>query len=123
MEPGETPAQTVVREVQEETGLQVECVELLGRYARQGFCAHLALVYLCRPVGGCLRPQELEVARVCYFPCNALPLSLFPWYRPIIQHDLLSTAPRPLQRVQHLGWGTLFHCLILDLTSRCGLIE
>lgn len=123
MEPGETPTQTVVREVREETGLQVECVELLGRYARQGFRAHLALVYLCQPVGGNLHPQRREATQVRYFPLDALPRGLFPWYRPIIQHDLLSMAPRPLQRIQHLGWWTLLYCLILDFTSRCGLIE
>jgi ADP-ribose pyrophosphatase YjhB (NUDIX family) len=123
MEAGETPVQTVIREVREETGLLVECIELLGRYTRQGFRAHCALVYLCQPVGGHLRPHSSEVRRVRYFPCNALPRGLFPWYRPIIQQDLFCTASRPLHRTQHLGWRTVFHCLLLDSASRCGLIE
>jgi 8-oxo-dGTP pyrophosphatase MutT (NUDIX family) len=42
MMPGETPEATVVREVQEETGVQVKIIELLGWYERTGFRAHLS---------------------------------------------------------------------------------
>ena len=37
MAPGETAEETVVREVQEETGVRVEIVELLGWYERTGW--------------------------------------------------------------------------------------
>ena len=123
MEPGETPVQTIMREVREETGLHVECRELLGHYARHGFRSHYALVYICFPVGGALCPQRDEAGQARYFPVDALPRGLFPWYRTIIQDDLFSMAPRPIQRTQYVGWWTLLHCLMLDLGSRCRVLQ
>ncbi len=55
MQDDETPEETVVREVQEETGLQVRIETLLGWYKRTGFRAHLSPVFLCGPTGGRLR--------------------------------------------------------------------
>jgi hypothetical protein len=77
---------------------------------------------VCRPVDGILQPQANEAVKVCYFPLHALPLGLFPWYRSLLQHDVLSTTPRPLQRTQHLGTRTVLHCLLLDLGSRLGIL-
>ena len=116
--PGEHPETTVLREVQEETGVCVEIVELLGWYERTGFRAHRAPVYLCHPVGGHLRPQEEEAVTVRFFSLQALPRGLFPWYRPILHQDLVSLEPRPLQRTQHLGIGMVLRCLALDLGNR-----
>jgi 8-oxo-dGTP pyrophosphatase MutT (NUDIX family) len=123
MHPGEIPEQTVVREVYEETGMHAEIVELLGWYHRTGFRTHRSPVYVCRPTGGRLRPHADEVLKVRYFPLSSLPRGLFPWYRPILQQDVLSQTPRPLQRTQHLGLQVLIHCLILDLGGRLGLLE
>jgi 8-oxo-dGTP pyrophosphatase MutT (NUDIX family) len=123
MLPGESPEETVVREVHEETGIAVEIVELLGWYARTGFRAHCSPVYICRPIGGCLRPHTDEASTVRYFPLHALPHGLFPWFRGILQHDIQNAAPRPLQRTQHVGVQTLLHCLALDLGGRFGWLE
>ena len=123
MLPGEAPDVAIVREVAEETGIMVEVLELLGWYERTGLRAHCAPVYVCRPTGGILRPQAEEVTTVRYFSMQHLPRGLFPWYRPILQRDVLSIAPRPLRRTQHVGVQTLFHCLALDLGGRLRLIE
>jgi 8-oxo-dGTP pyrophosphatase MutT (NUDIX family) len=123
MTPDETPEDTVVREVYEETGTTVVIREFLGWYERTGFRPHRSPVYVCTPTGGSLRPQHDETITVRYFPLLALPRGLFPWYRPMLQGDLDSTAPRPLRRTQHVGWRTLVHCLWLDLGSRCGLFD
>jgi 8-oxo-dGTP diphosphatase len=123
MLPGESPEAAIVREVAEETGITVEVVELLGWYERTGFRAHCAPVYVCRPTGGVLRPHPEEATTVRYFSMRHLPRGLFPWYRPILQQDIPSTAPRPLQRTQHVGVRTLCHCLALDLGGRLGLID
>ena len=120
MRPGESPADTVVREVYEETGTTVEIQEFLGWYERTGFRAHRSPVYVCRPTGGRLRPQLNEASTVRYFPLSDLPRGMFPWYRSILQRDLDSTAPRPLQHTQHVGWRTLGHCLWLDFANRWG---
>jgi 8-oxo-dGTP pyrophosphatase MutT (NUDIX family) len=123
MLPGESPEQTVVREVWEESGIAVEIMQLLGWYERTGFRAHRSPVYVCRPIGGVLQAHADEAITVRYFPLQALPRGLFPWFRGVLQHDVQSQAPRPLQRMQHVGMQTLFHSLALDLGSRLGLLD
>jgi len=123
MAPGENAAQTVVREVQEETGVRVEIVELLGWYERTGFRAHRSPVYVCRPSRGQPQLQDDDTVQAQYFPLHALPHGLCPWYRAILERDLVSAQPRPLQHTQHLGLGTVLYCLGLDLASRLGLLR
>ena len=120
MAAGETPEQTVIREVREETGLDVAIVELLGIYERTGLRAHRSPVYVCRPTGGNLGTQDDDTVKTRFFPLQTLPRGMFPWYRPILQHDLGSSQVRPLHRTQHLGLWTLLQCTCLDLASRCG---
>jgi ADP-ribose pyrophosphatase YjhB (NUDIX family) len=119
----ESPEETVQREVREETGITVEVLELLGWYERTGFRPHYAPVYVCRPLAGSLRPHAEEALSVRYFPLHALPRSLFPWYKSILQVDLYSATPRPVQRRQHVGLRTLCHCLTLDIGSRLGWLD
>lgn len=123
MAPGETPEETVVREVREETGVHVEIVELLGWYERTGFRAHRSPVYVCRPHSGFPQPQDDDTVQVRYFPLHMLPRGLCPWYRVILQRDLLSPPPWPLHYIQHLGLRTVLHCIGLDLASRLGLLS
>lgn len=117
---GEAPEQTVLREVREETGLEVVIVELLGIYERTGFRAHRSPVYVCRPTGGHLGTADDDTVTTGFFPLQALPRGMFPWYRSILQQDLGSSQVRPLRRTQHLGLWTLLQCTCLDLASRCG---
>jgi len=58
-EPGETPSQTVVREVKEETGLDVRPTKLVGLFRRPaggafGPHAVISVLYLCEVDGGAL---------------------------------------------------------------------
>ena len=93
MIPGETPEATVVREVQEETGVQVDIIELLGWYERTGFRAHLSPVYVCHPQSGPPQAQDADTVQVRYFPLHRLPRGLCPWYRSILQRDLRAHIP------------------------------
>ena len=57
VEPNEKPVETVIREVREETGLEIEVKQLVGVFtrmpdARYGPHTMLAIVYLCEVVGG-----------------------------------------------------------------------
>src|SRR5712691_7834971 len=73
MVPGETPEATVVREVQEETGVQVEIIELLGWYERTGFRAHLSPVYVGR------RRYKISIpCRCAIFPCTGCRMGYVP---------------------------------------------
>lgn len=85
---GETPANTILREVREETGCEVEITKLIGLYAGNEFewtysngdqAQIISAFFACRVVGGTLRADKTEFLELRYFPPNALP-PLMPRY-------------------------------------------
>ncbi len=101
VDPGELPETAAVREVQEETGLDVRVERPLGWYERTGFRPHRSPVYVCTVVGGTLRHNRESFA-VRFFPATRLPLGLFPWYRPLIR-DAVGGRTHQAPVRQHLG--------------------
>ncbi len=97
MEPGETIAETALREVQEETGVDVEVVRLVGIYSdprhlieyadgevRQQF----SICFACRPTGGVPGSSE-ETSEVRYVGRSELDsLDIHPSIRLRIGHYL-----------------------------------
>lgn len=83
LEPAERVVDCLVREVQEETGLHVEPVRLIGVYSDPAFMhitypngdqVHIVSSTLeCRVVGGVLRADGDESLEVAYFDPGALP--------------------------------------------------
>ena len=85
---GETPAQTVVREVQEETGLHVQVEKLVGLYTGPDFewtysngdqAQIVSAFFACRVVGGLLAADNHEFLDLGYFAPHAFP-PLMPRY-------------------------------------------
>lgn len=81
MDPGETPADALVREVWEETGLRVEPVRLIGVFSGPGFAVHYAngdraiyvmTVFSCRVTGGTPRPDGVETLDVQYLTAEEI---------------------------------------------------
>ena len=97
MKPGETIAKTAIREVKEETGLDVEVVSLVGIYSnphhvveysdgevRQQF----SVCFTCKFVGGELTTSD-ETSEVGYFSPDELDdMEIHPSIRLRIQHFL-----------------------------------
>jgi ADP-ribose pyrophosphatase YjhB (NUDIX family) len=81
MEPGERITDTVVREVREETGLEVEPTMLIGVYSApeytfvypNGDQVQPVTIFECRIVGGKLSPDMQESLAACYFSNDELP--------------------------------------------------
>ncbi|MCL2257087.1 MAG: NUDIX hydrolase [Candidatus Bathyarchaeota archaeon] len=81
MELGEVVEQTCVREVREETGLDVEVVYKLGDYHEYGCREGVVYDYyptcfVVEVVGGEVRGQESEVQEIELFSLNELPSPL-----------------------------------------------
>ena len=77
---GYSAAEVVVKEVQEETGIEVEVVRLIavldGLRVGMSRIPLYSLVFQFRPVGGELKAHPLECADVGWFPLDALPFPL-----------------------------------------------
>lgn len=82
IEPGETPAEAVVREVWEETGLKVTPKQLLGVYGGKNFrwtypdgnqVEYVIFVFACEVQSGVLQAIDGESADFRYFPPSVMP--------------------------------------------------
>lgn len=70
IEPGETSKEACKRETKEESGLNVKIIKLIGIFDdpyRDPRGHTLSVAYLCKSVGGKLKPQEEENSEVKLF--------------------------------------------------------
>jgi 8-oxo-dGTP pyrophosphatase MutT (NUDIX family) len=96
MQLGETPAETLVREVQEETGLHVRVTCLIGLYTGREFewtypngdqAQIVSAFFACEVVGGALTPDHSEFVSLGYHSPDQLP-PLMPRYVRMLQDAL-----------------------------------
>jgi ADP-ribose pyrophosphatase YjhB (NUDIX family) len=82
IDPGETPAQAITREVQEETGLRVGPTRVLGVFGGEGFrhtyengdrVEFLCVLFKCEVLGGRLEAIDGEALGFRYFETEDLP--------------------------------------------------
>ncbi len=115
-EPGESAELALVREVREETGLDVAILRHVGDYVRTGFRPHTARVYACRVDGGALRSSR-ETPVVQWFDAAGLPDTLFPWYREPVA-DALAGSTAPVLRFDRQGLGAIWAGIRTDVKMR-----
>jgi 8-oxo-dGTP diphosphatase len=87
METGETVEEAVLREVREETGLDVVVEQLVGVYSKPQK-QEVVLTFRCRPIGGVLTATE-ESSACRYFSVHQLPQKLLPKHRQRVEDALL----------------------------------
>lgn len=116
LEAGESEEQAVVREIREETGLDVTVEAVVGNWTRQGFRPHRARIFRCRVIGGRLAPSG-ETPRVGWFEAARPPKALLPWYREPL-NVALDGATRPVERVEWQGLLVVCRALRIDLGMR-----
>ncbi|MGA7989645.1 MAG: NUDIX domain-containing protein [Candidatus Dormiibacterota bacterium] len=107
-DPGEDPAATAAREVEEETGYVVRITGIVGVYSWRGLRSAGDVVYLGEITGGAPR-RSLESWAVRMRAPERLPRTVFPWIRERVRDavDVANGAP-PVHRVQPV---TLRHVL------------
>jgi 8-oxo-dGTP diphosphatase len=81
MDPGENVEQTIVREVKEETGLDVSILKRVGEYVEKGVKDDVEYEYyptcfVVKPVGGEIKMQDSEIQEIKKFSLNTLPKPL-----------------------------------------------
>ena len=97
VDPGEDPADAVVREVREETNLEVIPERLTGLYSGPEWrhvypngdeIMVIGMVFACRVIGGTLAINDDESLELRYFPPDQLPAQLFPRHQQYINDAL-----------------------------------
>ena len=97
MEEGESIDQTAVREVKEETGLDIRLGKLIGVYSKPSEGA-LAMTFEGNVVGGELRADN-EIIEVCYFPLANIPENIRDHLRQRVE-DFKAALPHTVIRTQ-----------------------
>ena len=97
MEPGESISQTAIREVKEETGIDVEVISLVGVYSNPNHVVEysdgevrqqFSICFACRPIGGEPTTSD-ETSEVAYLTRDELDgVALHPSIRLRIEHYL-----------------------------------
>jgi 8-oxo-dGTP pyrophosphatase MutT (NUDIX family) len=83
IDPGEQPAAAAIREVMEETGVQIEIERVSGvytspviTYPNGDVAQYVITAFRCRPIAGEPRPNDEESLEIRYFPLTDLPEDL-----------------------------------------------
>ncbi len=93
VESGESIAEAAIREVHEETGLDIRLIRLVGIYFRpQGLEGHHQALFTAEVSGGETKPDGFETLKVEWFPLDHLPERLLGYHRLSI-HDALQVGP------------------------------
>jgi ADP-ribose pyrophosphatase YjhB (NUDIX family) len=123
IDPGESVSDAAIREVREETGLEVQLTLLVGIYSRPKWSSHI-IIFAAQAVGGDMRPQENEVVDVRFFDINALPPDLIWWYRQPIADAINGVGGSAVWSQDALwpaGLDSRNRQVLYDLRDRSGL--
>lgn len=102
IEPGEKPEEALIREIQEETGYQVQIQRKCAEYSPINRLAAFTSVFICCIQSGEMRLSD-ETAAIAFYSLEKLPSSFFPphaqWlYEALSQQSLIQ---RPLTEVSY----------------------
>lgn len=105
VDPGETPVQAAVREVKEETGLDVQLTRFVGLYTLPDWRAvnNNVALFVAEMIDGELQTQPNETIDVGFFDVNDLPEPMLWWQKDRIAHVI--AGYRGLIVTQHVPWA------------------
>lgn len=98
MEIGESPWECVLREVKEETGLDVEIEYLSGIYSKESK-ADLVISFVCKVIGGEIGLSD-EADSIEYFAINEIPKNTSPKQVERIKDVLDEGIKKPVMKKQ-----------------------
>ena len=102
IEPGESPAQALVREVWEETGLKVRPQKILGvfggnngfrhTYPNGDLVEYTVIVFQCEVIKGILGGQDDETEQLEYFPPDKIPKLAIEYPQNLLQKEVINSG-------------------------------
>ncbi len=108
----ESPEAGVIREVEEETGLQVQIVRQIAEYAPMNKLTQKTYYFECRAIGGKPKPSS-ESKEVAFFPLDELPKRLAPPFALWIADALLEKKEVIKKPVEGVTYWILIKLLLL----------
>ena len=102
IDPGETPAEAIAREVREETGLEVKPARIAGVFGGPGFrvcykngdeAEYTVIVFDCDIVGGQLSPSDGEALELRFFAPDEAPELQVAYPRSLLRPPRSATEP------------------------------
>lgn len=111
IEKGETPEQSIIREILEETGFHVKVERLVGAYSPINRLARHTHLYECAILGGEAKISN-ETRNVAFFLLSALPKLIPPPYREWIT-DAHAHLPPLQKKLQSVTYPILIKNLLL----------
>ena len=122
VEKGEAPELALIREVLEETGLDIEVDAFVGEWRRSGFRPHTVRVYRCRVISDGAEGERLlpgdEVELLAWHDPTHPPEELFPWYREALHRGIGGVAPPAEAIEERWGMAEIVAALRIDLRMR-----
>ncbi len=97
MEAGEAPWECVVREVKEETGLEVEVLRLAGVYKKNKM--DIVFLFICKVVGGKIGLTD-EADKIEYFSVADIPKNISPSHVERIMDVILNDNQKLTMKIQ-----------------------
>lgn len=127
LDDNETPEQAVVREIYEETGLQVAIVRKTAEYTPKNALTSLTHVYECREIKGI--PQSTSETRSAgFYPLTALPNPFFSLHKEWLDDALLyekDVIRKPIEQITYWKLIRYFIChpihVVRFLFSKMGM--
>lgn len=103
VENNEDPLHAAIREMREETGLDIEIIRIIGHYYPLNKLTHPTILYEGKKLGG-IETSSNETQEVAYFPIDSLPSLLPPPYADWIQDGQKELQPL-FKGIQSVTYG------------------
>lgn len=111
IEPGEAPEAAALREAEEETGLKLKVVRKIAYYIPANKLTRITHFYECSAEAGSPKTGP-ETGAIDFFPLNALPKTLVPFYKTWID-DALEFVPEVLKKkIEKTSYWTFLEYLV-----------
>lgn len=111
IEASETPQEAIVREIKEETGLDVQIQRKVATYTGKSLFIRPMILFELSLVEGCITPDKKEVVDCQFFPFQNLPREIPPTF-PEFFEDIQSEKDSITRTLPPVTWWIICKCCL-----------